>query len=143
MVINSGNHEFIGIRDRESQTLYISDLIEPHSPPHGYAYGQIQVGLYICAMRDSIKRAQQAKEMEEKNRNQDQGDNGDLDSATREEAISNSSNKRSGHESDNCSTDRVSNADGKGSMDHSDGGLIRPCGGGTCNNCSLALQEVS
>ena len=58
MVLHSGNHEIIGIRHRETQTLYISEIIEPHSCSNP-AYGKIQVGLYIAAIQETIDRARQ------------------------------------------------------------------------------------
>jgi hypothetical protein len=58
MVLHSGNHEIIGIRHRESQTLYISHIIEPHSCSNP-AYGKIQVGIYIAAIQETIDRARQ------------------------------------------------------------------------------------
>ena len=144
MVINSGNYEYIGIRDRESQMLYISDLIEPHSPPDGYGYGQIHIGLYICAMQDVIKRAQQVKDMEEKYRKQDQGDNAHPNSVTDEVIHSNGANKNREPESPKShSADQALNAEVKGSSDGSDGGSNGRAKGGPCDNCSRALQEVN
>ena len=58
IVIQSGNHEFIGIRHRGSQTLYISDLIQPHAC-RDPSYGKLHVGLYIAAVRDAIDRTRQ------------------------------------------------------------------------------------
>jgi hypothetical protein len=58
MVMHSGNHEIIGIRHRETQTLYISHVIEPHSCSNP-AYGKIQVGMYIAAIQDIMDRAKQ------------------------------------------------------------------------------------
>jgi hypothetical protein len=65
MVMHSGNHEIIGIRHRETQTLYISHVIEPHSCSNP-AYGKIQVGIYIAAIQETIDRAKQDIEAEEK-----------------------------------------------------------------------------
>ena len=61
MVLHSGNHEIIGIRHRETQTLYISHVIEPHSCSNP-AYGKIQVGIYIAAIQDTIDRVTQDNE---------------------------------------------------------------------------------
>jgi hypothetical protein len=58
MVMHSGNHEIIGIRHRETQTLYISHLIEPHACSNP-AYGKIQVGIYIAAIQETIDRVRQ------------------------------------------------------------------------------------
>jgi hypothetical protein len=65
MVMHSGNHEIIGIRHRETQTLYISHVIEPHSCSNP-AYGKIQVGVYIAAVQETIDRARQDIEAREK-----------------------------------------------------------------------------
>jgi hypothetical protein len=66
MVLHSGNHEIIGIRHRETQTLYISDVIEPHSCSNP-AYGKLQVGIYIAAIQETIDRVTQDIEDREKN----------------------------------------------------------------------------
>ena len=67
MVLHSGNHEIIGIRHRETQTLYISQLIKPYSCSNP-AYGKIQVGIYISAIQETIDRAKQDIEAREKRR---------------------------------------------------------------------------
>ncbi|KAF9505632.1 hypothetical protein BS47DRAFT_1489755 [Hydnum rufescens UP504] len=54
-VIHSGNHELICLRHRHSQTLYVSNLIEP-SVCKDPGYGQIQVGIYMAAIQDTIAR---------------------------------------------------------------------------------------
>ena len=64
--MHSGNHEIIGIRHRKTQTLYISDVIEPHSCSNP-AYGKLQVGIYIAAIQETIDRATQDKEAMERN----------------------------------------------------------------------------
>jgi hypothetical protein len=65
MVLHSGNHEIVGIRHRETQTLYISHVIEPHSCSNP-AYGKIQVGIYIAAIQETMDRARQDIEAREK-----------------------------------------------------------------------------
>ena len=55
IVIQSGNHEFIAIRHRTSQTLYISNLIEPHTCKQP-SYGKLHVGIYIAALTDALDR---------------------------------------------------------------------------------------
>jgi hypothetical protein len=62
MILHSGNHEIIGIRHRETQTLYISHVIEPHSCSNP-AYGKIQVGIYIAAIQETMDRARQDMEV--------------------------------------------------------------------------------
>ena len=46
------------LRGRDSQTLYVSDLIEP-STCKDPGYGKLQVGVYIAAGRDAITRRKQ------------------------------------------------------------------------------------
>ena len=58
MVVQSGNHEFVGIRHRLSQTLYVSDIIQPHACEEP-SYGKIHVGIYVAAVLDAIDRAKQ------------------------------------------------------------------------------------
>ncbi|KAK0231420.1 hypothetical protein IW262DRAFT_481743 [Armillaria fumosa] len=58
VVLNAGNREFIGIRDRKLQRLYLSPLIDlddPSSLPAGYF--KIHAGLQIAAVLDAIERA--------------------------------------------------------------------------------------
>jgi hypothetical protein len=66
IVLHSGNHEIIGVRHRTTQTLYVSDLVEPHCCTP--AYGKIQVGVYISAVLDALDRARQVADVEEKRR---------------------------------------------------------------------------
>ena len=56
IVLHSGNWELVCVRDRKSQTLYISDLIEPHKYPE---YGKLHVGIYIAAIQETIDRKKQ------------------------------------------------------------------------------------
>lgn len=53
IVFHSGRSERIGIRHRETQTLYLSDMIYPI---RAKGYGQIHLGLTIAALKDSIDR---------------------------------------------------------------------------------------
>lgn len=61
--IHAGNYELLFFRNRQTQTLYISDVIEPHNIGQGTSggpgYYQIHVGLYVSAIRDAINRARQ------------------------------------------------------------------------------------
>lgn len=62
MVLNAGSREFIGIRDRQLQRLYLSPLIDldnPGSLPAGYF--EIHTGLRIAALHDVIQRAKRLK----------------------------------------------------------------------------------
>ncbi|KAJ7654623.1 hypothetical protein DFH06DRAFT_1474522 [Mycena polygramma] len=54
IVFTNGVFERIGIRHRESQTLFLSDLISVSrcDPP----YGRVHIGLYITAYRDAVNR---------------------------------------------------------------------------------------
>ncbi|KAF8351949.1 hypothetical protein F5887DRAFT_1170315 [Amanita rubescens] len=58
IVLQSGNHEFIGIRHRATRTLYISDLINPHACKEP-SYGKLHVGLYIAGLKDALDRERQ------------------------------------------------------------------------------------
>ncbi len=65
MVLNAGSREFIGIRDRKLQRLYLSPLIDlddPHSLPAGYF--KIHTGLQIAALHDVIQRAKRLQQLE-------------------------------------------------------------------------------
>lgn len=53
LVIYSGNHEYIGIRHRDSRTLYLSHLIRPHRFEN---YGKLQIALYIAAIQEAMRR---------------------------------------------------------------------------------------
>lgn len=57
MIIHSGVYEIIGVRCRATQTLYLSDLIEPSRTSTFPPYGQLQVGLFIAILQDAIDRA--------------------------------------------------------------------------------------
>ena len=65
-VLHAGNYELLFFRNRASQTLYISDVVEPHSVGQGTAggpgYYQIHIGLYISAIRDATNRARQLED---------------------------------------------------------------------------------
>jgi hypothetical protein len=62
IIVQSRNHEFVGIRNRRSQTLYISDPIEPHAC-QAPSYGKLHVGIYIAAIRDAMDRERQMKDI--------------------------------------------------------------------------------
>jgi len=53
MCLSSGNYEFIGIRHRRDQTLYISPLIDRVSIGN---YGWLQTGLYLAVIEDALAR---------------------------------------------------------------------------------------
>ncbi|SJL01264.1 uncharacterized protein ARMOST_04582 [Armillaria ostoyae] len=58
MVLNNGSREFIGIRDRKLQRLYLSPLIDLDDPNSLQAgYFKVHVGLQIAALLGVIQRA--------------------------------------------------------------------------------------
>ncbi|PBL01857.1 hypothetical protein ARMGADRAFT_1071355 [Armillaria gallica] len=64
MILNAGSREFIGIRDRKLQRLYLSPLIDlddPRSLPAGYF--KIHTGLQIAALHDVIQRAKRLQQL--------------------------------------------------------------------------------
>lgn len=63
IVFHCGNFERIGIRHRESQTLFLSNLIDVvhcKDPAHG----KLHTGLFIAAIEDGLDRARELREME-------------------------------------------------------------------------------
>ncbi|KAG6887268.1 hypothetical protein C0992_013063 [Termitomyces sp. T32_za158] len=56
LVINAGNVEIIGMRDRLTQTLYLSDVFLVNDTV--YPYFQLHTGLYVSAIRDAQDRAE-------------------------------------------------------------------------------------
>ncbi|KDQ19051.1 hypothetical protein BOTBODRAFT_171013 [Botryobasidium botryosum FD-172 SS1] len=77
VVFHSGNYEVVGLRHRGSQTLFISNIIEP---PTQKEYGKLETGLYIMAIEDAFSRAKILDERQslEKER-EPTGDEGDDD----------------------------------------------------------------
>lgn len=59
IVFYCGNFERIGIRHRESQTLYLSPIIDPARCE--LAYGKMHVGLSIAAYQDTLDRFEQLR----------------------------------------------------------------------------------
>ncbi|PPR07932.1 hypothetical protein CVT24_000912 [Panaeolus cyanescens] len=60
-VINGGTKERIGIRHRESKSLFLSDIIEPSVE----GYGGIHIGLYCMILKDAMERASRLREQDE------------------------------------------------------------------------------
>lgn len=58
IVFKAGNLERIGIRHRESQTLYISELIHADTCKDP-GYGKLHIGLYMAALADTMNRLDQ------------------------------------------------------------------------------------
>jgi hypothetical protein len=55
LVLHAGNYEYVCIRHRETQTLYISDILHiPFLKEPGY--GKVQIGIYISAVEDALRR---------------------------------------------------------------------------------------
>ncbi|PPQ64231.1 hypothetical protein CVT24_008607 [Panaeolus cyanescens] len=52
ILLNCGTAERIGIRDRASNTLFLSDVIHPFAP----GYGSIHIGLHAAIVNDALKR---------------------------------------------------------------------------------------
>ncbi|KAK0498139.1 hypothetical protein EDD18DRAFT_78603 [Armillaria luteobubalina] len=66
IVLNCGSLEYIGIRDRKLQRLYLSKLLDLDDPdPSKPGYFKIHTGLNIVALLDAIKRAEKLKAMQE------------------------------------------------------------------------------
>ncbi|KAF4622918.1 hypothetical protein D9613_001543 [Agrocybe pediades] len=57
IIFNCGLYERIGIRHRESQTLYISPLIEPINSRNP-SYGKLHVGLHVAIIQDLLQRSE-------------------------------------------------------------------------------------
>ena len=132
MVINSGDDEIIGIRHRETQTLYISDILVPSKPgPPGIGYGLIQVGIYICSLLDAMDRARQLREDEKKNKSGPAVSTDHSESAAPDEVPDNDYNY-------DASVDRASHAGG--SRRGGFGATITPK---APDNRALSLEAVS
>ena len=56
IVFHCGTYERIGVRHRETGTLFLSDLIDVHSC-RDPGYGKIQTGLYLLIIKDAMERA--------------------------------------------------------------------------------------
>jgi uncharacterized membrane protein YgcG len=58
IILHSGNHELVCLRHRDSQTLYVSDVIEPPTCANP-GYGKLHVGIYLAAIQDTMDRHKQ------------------------------------------------------------------------------------
>jgi hypothetical protein len=75
VIIHSGNYEYVCIRHRETQTLYVSDIL--HVPFLGNpGYGKLQVGIYLTAIDDALGRNRLEKAQAAND--ESPGDNDDL-----------------------------------------------------------------
>ena len=62
IIFHCGKYERIGMRHRETGTLFLSDLIDVHSC-RDPGYGKIQTGLYLLIIRDAMERARVFRKM--------------------------------------------------------------------------------
>ena len=53
IIIQSGNSEYVCVRHRATQTLYVSDLIDVPNYP---GYAKLHTGIYLTALLDAIQR---------------------------------------------------------------------------------------
>jgi hypothetical protein len=58
IVLHSGNYELVCVRHRASNTLYVSDLIEPPTCEDP-GYGNFHVGIYMAGIQDAMDRKKQ------------------------------------------------------------------------------------
>lgn len=58
IILHSGNHELVCLHHRDSQTLYVSDVIEPPTCANP-GYGKLHVSIYLAAIQDTIDRQKQ------------------------------------------------------------------------------------
>jgi hypothetical protein len=55
LILHAGNYEYVCLRHRETQTLYVSDIL--HVPClKDPGYGKVQIGIYITALEDALER---------------------------------------------------------------------------------------
>ena len=64
IVLQCGKYERIGVRHRQSRTLFISDVIDVHAC-RVPSYGMIQVGFYLMVIRDAMDRANQFRALKQ------------------------------------------------------------------------------
>jgi hypothetical protein len=55
LILHSGNYEYVAVRHRETQTLFLSDIYQPHELKEP-GYGRLHVGIYISAVKDALDR---------------------------------------------------------------------------------------
>jgi hypothetical protein len=58
IILHSGNYELICLRHQATQTLYVSDLIEPPKCQDP-GYEKLCVGIYVAAIQDMMNRWKQ------------------------------------------------------------------------------------
>jgi hypothetical protein len=64
IVFHCGKYERIGVRHRETGTLFLSNLIDVHSC-RDPRYSKIQAGLYFLITRDVMERARAFRKLEQ------------------------------------------------------------------------------
>lgn len=57
LIFHAGNFEYIGIRHRQSKTLYLSNLISTAHKHKSPTYNRMTVGLFLAAYKDTLARA--------------------------------------------------------------------------------------
>lgn len=76
LVLNLGNCECVAVRHRESRTLFISDIYQPHALKNP-GYGKLHIGIYIAAVKDALDRFQKLSEAPSSQPFEDHNDGGD------------------------------------------------------------------
>ncbi|KIM41030.1 hypothetical protein M413DRAFT_158239 [Hebeloma cylindrosporum] len=62
IIFHCGRYERIGFRHRETQTLYLSELIDPSAVP---MYGKMEIGLQVAIAKDLLERRAASRKEEE------------------------------------------------------------------------------
>ena len=75
ITLHAGSFEYIGVRHRKEQRLYLSQLIHVHTCKDP-GYGKLQIGIYIAALKDGINRASQLTKVDLKSQDLDVGASG-------------------------------------------------------------------
>lgn len=100
LILSSGRLEYVCVRHRESQTLYISPLIRPYMCPK---WGKLQVGLYIAAIEDAVYRYKLNKDEEARDKSmqwEDRGEGGSGDGEFQGRVDANDGARRRQHDHD-------------------------------------------
>jgi hypothetical protein len=109
MVLNSGNWEVVCVRERRTQTLYVSDVFEP-STCKDPSYGKLHVGIGVAAIQDAMDRAKQLS-----NDDEDPADGSDESMATDDRDEAGSRGGRGGNRGGRGGNDRgVRRGNGRG-----------------------------
>ena len=117
IILHSGNYEYVCFRHRETQTLYVSDVLHvPFLRDPGYA--KLQIGLYIAAVEDALGRHRLEKSLNAK-APPSPGDNGSQGPSGTDDEDSNSSDDDDENDDDRHKPKRrrKRNQDGQGAAD--------------------------